>query len=98
MGWSEKLCAAIEPADPYLDDGVLIVPGRYLLEALAFGAVAWKAIAIGAAAYALMVMRIAPQPVAVLELCFLAALAQWAGIINLDGSSAFTATPASNYS
>jgi hypothetical protein len=33
MGWSEKLYAAIEPADPYLDDGVLIVSGRYLLGA-----------------------------------------------------------------
>jgi hypothetical protein len=66
MGWSEKLYAAIEPADPYLDDGVLIVSGHYLLGAMAFGAVAWKAIAIGAAAYAPTVMRIAPQPVAVL--------------------------------
>jgi hypothetical protein len=37
----------------------------YLPGAMAFGAVAWKAIAIGAAAYTPMVMRIAPQPVAV---------------------------------
>jgi hypothetical protein len=65
MGWSEKLYAAIEPTNPYLDDLVLIVSGRYLLGAMAFGAVAWKAIAIGAAAYAPTVMRIA-QPVAVL--------------------------------
>jgi hypothetical protein len=65
MGWSEKLYAAIEQADPYLDDGALIVSRRYLLGAMAFGAVAWKAIAIGAAAFAPMVMRIVPQPVAV---------------------------------
>jgi hypothetical protein len=38
MGWSEKLYVAIEPTNPYLDDGVLIVSGRYLLGAMAFGA------------------------------------------------------------
>jgi hypothetical protein len=32
--WGEKLYAAIEPADPYLDDRVLIISGLYLLSSL----------------------------------------------------------------
>jgi hypothetical protein len=98
MGWSEKLYAAIEPADPYLDDGVLIVSGRYLLGAMAFGALRGKQLLSARRHMPPTVVRIAPQPVAVLGAVLPRCVSAVGRNHKLDGLSAFTATRASNYS
>jgi hypothetical protein len=74
-----------EDHEDLFDDRTVLVTGLYLLGALALGAVAWKAIVIAAAAYALMIMRIAPRLVGVLGVMFfLVAMAKWAGIAEIN--------------
>jgi hypothetical protein len=53
----------------------------YFQGAIIVGVAAWKAVVIGAAAYGLVLMRVAPRPIAVLGvLFFLVALIGWYGL------------------
>jgi hypothetical protein len=75
----------VEDHEYLFDDHVVLVMGLYFLGALALGVITWKAAVIGAAAYVLMVMRIAPRLVRVLgAMFFLAALAKWADIAGIN--------------
>jgi hypothetical protein len=71
----------LEDHENLFDDRVVIVSALYFLGAIVFGVAAWKAVVIGAAAYGLVAMRIAPRPIAVLGvLFFFVALAGWSAL------------------
>jgi hypothetical protein len=74
-----------ENHESMFDDRAVIVMGLYVLGLMAFDVVSWKAIAFGAAAYALTVVRIAPRPVGVLGVAiFFAAMARWTDIAGIN--------------
>jgi hypothetical protein len=85
MGWRENLYAAIEPADPYLDDRLLIVSGLYLLSFLEFDVSLVKSLAVAFAAYVMMVLPLGRN---LLErlciLLFAAAMAKWMNIAGIN--------------
>jgi hypothetical protein len=85
MGWREKLYAAIEPADPYLDDRLLIVSGLYLFSFLEFDVGIVKSFAAVFAVYVMMVLPLGRRFVEYLSvLLFAAAMARWTDIAGIN--------------
>ena len=83
--WGEKLYAAIEPLDPYLDDRVLIVSGLYLLSFLILDVVLLKACVLVIAVYACLILPIGRRAVeALCILLFAAAMARWTDIAGIN--------------
>ena len=83
--WGQKLYAAIEPLDPYLDDRVLIVSGLCLSSFLVFDVELWKASAVTLAVYSLMIFKIGPRVITALcILLFAAAMARWTNIAGIN--------------
>jgi hypothetical protein len=84
MGWREKLYAAIEPADPYLDDRLLIVSGLYLLSLLEFDVGIVKSCAATFAAYTMMVLPLGRRFLeSVCVLLFVAAILRWTNVAGI---------------
>jgi hypothetical protein len=85
MGWRERLYAAIEPADPYLDDRLLIVSGLYLLSFHEFDVAIVKSFAAAFAAYVMMVLPLGRRFLEHLcILLFAAAMVRWTNIAGIN--------------
>jgi hypothetical protein len=83
--WRERLYDAIEPADPYLDDQVLIVSIMYLLSCLAFDVGFVKSFAVAFAAYVMLVLPLGRRFLEYLcILLFAASVARWTDIAGIN--------------
>jgi hypothetical protein len=83
--WGEKLYAAIEPLDPYLDDQVLIVSGLYLSSFLILDVPLWKACVVTLVVYICQLKAVGRRSTAMLSIpLFAVAMAKWTDIAGFN--------------